>query len=67
MPRIYTEIRITHETIEAKKEFEQDMGELIKKQRYRDRADWIYGLVQNHIIDKAAKEYSKLKREGNHR
>ena len=57
MPRIYTEIRISHKSQEEKAEFEKGMDELVKKRRYKDRADWIYRLVQNYIIENMASEY----------
>ena len=57
MLRIYTEIRISHKSQEEKAEFEKGMDELVKKRRYKDRADWIYRLVQNYIIENMASEY----------
>ena len=46
MSRIYTEIRIAHETEEEKKQFESDFDKEVKRTGYRNRADWIYYKVQ---------------------
>lgn len=41
MPRLYTEIRISHKTIEEKSEYERKLDEELKKQGYKSRTEWI--------------------------
>lgn len=41
MPRIYTEIRISHKTEEEKKEYEKKLDEALKAQGYKSRTEWL--------------------------
>ena len=41
MPRIYTEIRISHKTEKEKKEYERKLDEALKSFGYRNRTEFI--------------------------
>lgn len=41
MPRIYTEFRISHKTLEDKKQYEQKLDDALKKAGYKSRSEWI--------------------------
>jgi metal-responsive CopG/Arc/MetJ family transcriptional regulator len=41
MPRIYTEIRIAHETEEDKKAFEKELDKALKRVGFYSRVEWL--------------------------
>jgi metal-responsive CopG/Arc/MetJ family transcriptional regulator len=41
MPRIYTEFRISHKTLEDKKQYEQKLDDALKNAGYKSRSEWI--------------------------
>lgn len=41
MVRIYTELRISHKTIEEKQEYEKKLDEALKAQGYKSRTEWL--------------------------
>jgi metal-responsive CopG/Arc/MetJ family transcriptional regulator len=46
MPRIYTEIRIAHESLEIKEAYEKKLDEMIRKLGYKSRAEWLNGMYR---------------------
>ncbi len=56
MPRIYTEIRIAHESPEIKKAYEQKLDETIKALEYKSRAEWLNGMFRESV--------RKIRKEG---
>jgi metal-responsive CopG/Arc/MetJ family transcriptional regulator len=48
MPRYYTEIRISHRTLEDKKEFEKNLDEMAKSKLITDRTELIRRYVNNY-------------------
>jgi len=54
MPRIYTEIRIPHKTLEEKRKHEEELDKTIKALGYKDRADWYRDMKRQAIrqVDK---------------
>jgi hypothetical protein len=59
MPRIYTEIRIAHESEERKKQFEAELDETVKRERYKNRADWVYYKAQEAWVNENIKSLKK--------
>jgi hypothetical protein len=52
-PRIYTEIRISHKTIEDKEKFEKMLSENIKNTNSTDKVDYIRSAIRaDHIMYK---------------
>jgi hypothetical protein len=49
MPRIYTEIRIAHESQEIKKAYEAKLDETIKALDYKSRAEWLNGMFRESV------------------
>jgi len=49
MPRIYTEIRIAHETEESKARYEELLDEAIKTLGYYGRTDWLRSMARDTI------------------
>jgi metal-responsive CopG/Arc/MetJ family transcriptional regulator len=41
MARIYTELRISHKTIEEKQDYERKLDEALKAKGYKDRTEWL--------------------------
>jgi metal-responsive CopG/Arc/MetJ family transcriptional regulator len=58
MPRIYTEIRIAHDSPEAKKAYEAVLDQTITGLGYKSRTEWF-----NDKVRKSRKEYLELKRK----
>lgn len=49
MPRIYTEIRIAHESQEIKQAYEKKLDEAIQVLGYKSRAEWLNGMFRESV------------------
>lgn len=51
MPRIYTEIRIPHESREDKEQYEAELDKALKRISYSSRAEWLRQCVRDAIYE----------------
>jgi hypothetical protein len=49
MARIYTEIRISHKTLEEKQEYEEALDKALKKHGYKTRTEFIQEKIRELI------------------
>lgn len=48
-PRFYTEIRISHKTIEEKKEYEEKLNQAIVNKGYKDKNEFVREKIRNLV------------------
>jgi hypothetical protein len=58
MPRIYTEIRIAHESQEIKEAYEAYLDQTIKGLGYKSKSEWL-----NAMFRESREKYLELKRK----
>ena len=62
MPRIYTEIRIAHETPEDKNRYNRLLDEALKTMGYRNRNEWVMDKSRQIIGEAELKRAGIIKR-----